>query len=265
MNNLTKKIIVGIVVFITILIGLIYTHNNKKHINNEPIATFTDSIETTESETELVFASIPNTELEITEINTNTEEITEENTTVKPTTEQPTTTKPEKVTTEQVTTESTEIIVPTTETGTTQEPTTEITTEIITETPTEEVTTEKPTETYDQYGGLSATDFNAICKVVECETHGADKTSKSHIVNVIRNRKNDPRFPNSYTGVTNQPNQFGHRSGVTEDTKQAVREALANPDNTQGALWFCTCSKGCWASKNATRIFKDAVGHIFWK
>lgn len=265
MNKSTRKLAAIIIIFFLFLPLLMFIPNNKKKlVNNETVATKTDAIEEVTTEPITIEETVVTTE--VTTVTT-TEELTTEIITTEKTTEKksekPVVKKPTTVTTQKPTE-----VVPTTEQITTEIVTTESTTEITTEVTTE-VATEKPTEktdlSYDKYGGLSASDFNLICKVVENETHGADKTSKSHVVNVIRNRKKDSRFPNSYSGVINQPNQFGKRNDVTESTKKAVREALANGDNTHGALWFCTCSRGCWASSHATRIFKDSVGHIFWK
>lgn len=107
-------------------------------------------------------------------------------------------------------------------------------------------------------------EFMTICSVVEAETHGADMESKMRIACVIRNRVNDSRFPNSYYGVCTQANQFASRWDIDQSTIDAVNAALNGGDITGGALWFCTCSSGCWASSNATYLFTDSVGHHFW-
>lgn len=121
------------------------------------------------------------------------------------------------------------------------------------------------TKTSECENEIETTYIDVICKVVEAETHGADYDSKVRIVHVIRNRVSDGRFPNDYISVCTQANQFASRSDVEDSTRQAVNDALNMSDTTNGALWFCTCSSGCWASANATYLFTDSVGHNFWK
>lgn len=108
-------------------------------------------------------------------------------------------------------------------------------------------------------------EIDVICSVVEAETHGADYSSKVRIVHVIRNRVNDGKFPSDYYSVCTQSGQFASRWDIEESTRIAVNDALNMGDTTNGALWFCTCSNGCWASNNATYLFTDSVGHHFWK
>ena len=124
---------------------------------------------------------------------------------------------------------------------------------------TEVVVEETPVET-----PAYSDEFMTICSVVEAETHGADMESKMRIACVIRNRVNDSRFPSSYYGVCTQANQFASRWDIEQSTIDAVNAALNGGDITGGALWFCTCGSGCWASQNATYLFTDSVGHHFW-
>lgn len=124
---------------------------------------------------------------------------------------------------------------------------------------TEVVVEETPVET-----PAYSDEFMTICSVVEAETHGADMESKMRIACVIRNRVNDSRFPSSYYGVCTQANQFASRWDIEQSTIDAVNAAFNGGDITGGALWFCTCGSGCWASQNATYLFTDSVGHHFW-
>lgn len=112
--------------------------------------------------------------------------------------------------------------------------------------------------------GCSDDDFNAICRIVEAETHGGDTESKIHIVSVILNRVNSPEFPDTIQGVCYQSGQFASRSDVEQSTIDAVNAALIGGDTVQGALFFCTCS-GCWADCNKEYLFTDNVGHRFYK
>lgn len=115
------------------------------------------------------------------------------------------------------------------------------------------------------YTSAADDEFMTLCAVVEAETHGAGSDAKMRIVFVIRNRVLDGRFPSSYYGVCTQSNQFASRWDIEQSTIDAVNAALESGDTTGGALWFCTCSSGCWASDNASYMFTDSVGHHFWR
>lgn len=112
--------------------------------------------------------------------------------------------------------------------------------------------------------GYSDDDFNAMCRIVEAETHGGDAESKMHIVSVILNRVNSSEFPNTIQGVCYQSGQFASRSDVEQSTIDAVNAALISGDTVQGALFFCTCS-GCWADTNKEYLFTDNIGHRFYR
>ena len=111
---------------------------------------------------------------------------------------------------------------------------------------------------------ISDYDFNLLCQVVECETHGGDMESKSHIVNVIRNRLSRPEWGSTYSSVILEPYQFGRRSDITQDTIDAVNYALSNPDNTYGSIAF---HSGGYSNTffGYGYVFTDAVGHHFYR
>ena len=111
---------------------------------------------------------------------------------------------------------------------------------------------------------ISDYDFNLLCQVVECETHGGDLESKTHIVNVIRNRLSRPEWGSTYSSVILEPYQFGRRSDITQDTIDAVNYALSNPDNTYGSIAF---HSGGYSNTffGYGYVFTDAVGHHFYR
>ena len=93
-----------------------------------------------------------------------------------------------------------------------------------------------PITIYDYY---SEDEINLLQRVVETETHGADFMSKVHVAEVVLNRVDNERWPNTITGVITQPNQFSYgHTKITESTKLAVEYAFMEEDDTQGALSF---------------------------
>lgn len=106
-------------------------------------------------------------------------------------------------------------------------------------------------------------DFNLLCQVVECETHGADRESKAHIVHVIRNRIYRSEWGSSWSSVILEPYQFGRRADVTQDTINAVNYALSIEDTTYGCIAF---HSGGWSATffGYRYVFTDNVGHKFY-
>lgn len=107
-------------------------------------------------------------------------------------------------------------------------------------------------------------EINAMCMVVEAETHEADEESKIHVVHVILNRVSSYNFPDSVIEVCYQNGQFASRSDVQEETRDVVIKALNMSDTTNGALFF---HSGNYSDtfNNAYYIFTDSVGHHFYK
>ena len=92
-------------------------------------------------------------------------------------------------------------------------------------------------------------DYDALLRIVEAEATGGDLKSKVLIANVVLNRVSDERFPDSiydvvfqYAGGSAQfsPVEDGriYSVEITEDTIQAVDQALEGEDYSQGALFF---------------------------
>lgn len=111
------------------------------------------------------------------------------------------------------------------------------------------------------YDAFSDQDIVYLWRMVETETCGADFESRTHVANVAFNRLNDPRYPNTLSGVITAPSQFAYvKTNVSETTKLACEYAYIFPDNTQGALAF---HSGPYTTTfcGMQWIFTDACGH----
>lgn len=113
------------------------------------------------------------------------------------------------------------------------------------------------------YEAFSDQDIVYLWRMVETETGGADFESRTHVANVAFNRLNDPRYPDTLSGVITAPGQFAYvKTNVSETTKLACEYAYMFPDNTQGALTFHSgrftktfCGKQWVMSDNAIHHF----------
>ena len=96
---------------------------------------------------------------------------------------------------------------------------------------------------------LNGDDYENLLKIVEAEATGSDIKGKILVADVIINRVNHPRFPDTVTEVVFQKNgrtaQFSPtidgrlaKVTVTESTIEAVNRALEGEDYSQGALFF---------------------------
>ncbi len=93
--------------------------------------------------------------------------------------------------------------------------------------------------------GMSDSDFNALCKIVEAEDGHDCIEGRIGIANVILNRVRSPFHPNSIMGVLTAPGQFGPvRNGAfaaavpSASTIAAVKEAVAGKNTVGSALYF---------------------------
>ncbi|MBQ9550492.1 MAG: cell wall hydrolase [Lachnospiraceae bacterium] len=93
--------------------------------------------------------------------------------------------------------------------------------------------------------GMSDSDFNALCKIVEAEDGHDCIEGRIGIANVILNRVRSPFHPNTIMGVLTAPGQFGPVSSgkfavavPSASTIAAVKEAVAGKNTVGGALYF---------------------------
>lgn len=123
---------------------------------------------------------------------------------------------------------------------------------------------------------LSESDYNVLLKIVQAEAGGCDETGKILVANVILNRLDDDKFPDTVTGVVYQKNQFSPVSNgtintckVTEETREAVDKALEGEDPSEGALYFMNRSASTgrnvkWFDNHLDFLFQHEQ-HEFFK
>ena len=96
---------------------------------------------------------------------------------------------------------------------------------------------------------ISDKDYEVLLRIVEAEAGGEDKTGKILVANVVLNRMESSKFPDTVEEVV-----FQHEGGcyqfspiengryesvcVSEETYEAVERALEGEDLSQGALYF---------------------------
>jgi spore germination cell wall hydrolase CwlJ-like protein len=118
---------------------------------------------------------------------------------------------------------------------------------------------------------LSDKDYEALLRIVEAEAGGEDQNGKLLVANVVLNRVNSSKFPDTVWDVVMQkeqgiaqfsPTVDGRYQSVTisEDTKLAVERALYGEDISQGALYFCAREKSDednlqWFDRQLTSLF----------
>ncbi len=118
---------------------------------------------------------------------------------------------------------------------------------------------------------LSDKDYEALLRIVEAEAGCEDQNGKLLVANVVLNRVNSAKFPNTVWDVVMQkeqgvaqfsPTVDGRYQSVSisEDTKEAVERALYGEDISEGALYFCAREKADsgklqWFDQKLTRLF----------
>ncbi len=124
--------------------------------------------------------------------------------------------------------------------------------------------------------GLNANAYNVLCRIVQAEAGGEDMLGKQMVADVIINRVESSKFPNSVEGVVFQGTQFSPvRDGryysvtVTKETREAVDRALVGADSTGGALYFVNAGKAdagkySWF-ENSLSFCREHGGHRFYK
>ena len=122
---------------------------------------------------------------------------------------------------------------------------------------------------------LSDKDLEALQRIVEAEAGGEDQDGKLLVANVVLNRVNSEKFPDTVVDVVMQrekgvaqfsPTVDGRYQSVriSEDTREAVERARYGEDISQGALYFCARENGDseriqWVDRHLTKLF--AYGH----
>ncbi|MBE5883128.1 MAG: cell wall hydrolase [Lachnospiraceae bacterium] len=127
---------------------------------------------------------------------------------------------------------------------------------------------------------LSEEEVNVLLRIVEAEAGGEDIEGKLLVANVVLNRVNSSKFPNTVKEVVFQQEkgvtQFSpvangryYTVEISDETVEAVALALMGEDISQGALYFAAREyadddRMRWFDENLTLLFKHG-GHEFFK
>ena len=127
---------------------------------------------------------------------------------------------------------------------------------------------------------LDMAELEVLLKIVEAEAGCEDEEGKLLVANVILNRLNSPKFPDSITEVVFQREngvaQFSPAydgsyacAEVSEETVKAVGRALKGEDISDGALYFAARKyaeddRMRWFDEKLTLLFRYG-GHEFFK
>lgn len=126
---------------------------------------------------------------------------------------------------------------------------------------------------------LSDKDYEALLRIVEAEAGGEDETGKLLVANVVLNRVESEKFPDTVEEVVFQregncyqfsPVGNGRYDSVciSEETYEAVERALQGEDLSEGALYFVSekyadPEKLEWFHQKLTLLFSHG-GHNFY-
>lgn len=117
----------------------------------------------------------------------------------------------------------------------------------------------------------SKEDYNSLLKIVEAEAGICDTKGKVLVANVVINRVNSVGFPDTITEVVYQNNgrtyQFSpvldgsiETVEISDETIQAVEQALHGTDYSEGALYFAAREK---SSKKNMNWFDSSLKFLF--
>lgn len=124
--------------------------------------------------------------------------------------------------------------------------------------------------------GMTEGDYEVLCRIVQAEAGGEDMLGKQMVADVIINRVESSKFPNTVRGVVFQGTQFSpvkdgryYSVKVSKETKEAVEKALVGADSTDGALYFVNAQKAdtgkySWF-ENSLSFCAEHGGHRFYK
>lgn len=127
---------------------------------------------------------------------------------------------------------------------------------------------------------LSDDEMEVLLRIVEAEAGSEDEDGRLLVANVVLNRVESDRFPDTVTDVVFQQSggvtQFSpvasgryYKVNVSEETVSAVGRALMGEDISQGALFFASRKyagneKMRWFEEKLTFLFAHG-GHEFYK
>lgn len=127
---------------------------------------------------------------------------------------------------------------------------------------------------------ISKEDYEVLLRIVEAEAGGEREKGKLLVANVILNRMNHEKYPDTIKEVVFQNNgqtwQFSpvcdgryYTVKISEETVQAVEKALMGEDISEGALFFVSRAgadpeRMKWFDENLEFLFSYG-GHEFFK
>ena len=127
---------------------------------------------------------------------------------------------------------------------------------------------------------LDMAELEVLLKIVEAEAGCEDEEGKLLVANVILNRLNSDKFPDSVSEIVFQQEngitQFSpvsdgsyDRVQISEETVRAVGRALDGEDISEGALYFAArdyadSKRMRWFDEKLTLLFRHG-GHEFFK
>lgn len=118
--------------------------------------------------------------------------------------------------------------------------------------------------------GLSASEYDALCRIVEAEAGTEGEEGKLLVANVVLNRVADPAFPATIEGVITADGQFSpvqngryQRAVPTSETLAAVNRALNGENISKGALYFKSVhSTANWGNRTLLYNYRN---HNFYQ
>lgn len=127
---------------------------------------------------------------------------------------------------------------------------------------------------------ITNSEYELLYRLVEAEAGGESKEGKLLVANVVINRVNSPKFPNSVTGVIWQRDNGGAQFSPTSDgrinrvkvsntTKEIVNKAVHGLDHSYGALYFVARKRArpdrlAWFDSHLQYV-QTCGGHTFYK
>ena len=136
--------------------------------------------------------------------------------------------------------------------------------------------TEVEAEDYKENNELTIKEYNVLLRIVEAEAGGEDIIGKMLVANVIMNRVNSSRFPDTVTEVVYQKNHNGRAQfsptadgridtvNVSQETITAVEKVLNGEDSSNGALYFRSKRlNSAWHDRALERVLVHG-NHIFY-
>lgn len=122
---------------------------------------------------------------------------------------------------------------------------------------------------------LNSSSRRILERIVEAEAGDQDVKGRQMVANVVINRIQSKKFPNTVKSVVFAHRQFSpiangsyYRVSVSGKTKQAVEKALKEKDNTKGALYFMYRAGSNihnirWFDRDLKRLYKYGCHEFF--